>query len=125
MLKTILLNIYIFSAILSFLLLVRMSCDVNRELNDKLDTNFGMSMLKIIIFTFIYNFHYILIPFFNTFMAIILLMAMALPQYEEVIKESMRRGIDKAKDERGLSDEEFDELIHQTKEKIIENEKEE
>ena len=123
MLKTILLNIYIFSALLSFFLLVRLSCDVNNELCEELKVRgAGWSIVKIAFFTFIDNFFYILIPIINTLLAILLLVIMLLPQYEELLRESVRRGIFKAKDARGLSDEEFEKLIDKVRDKENENE---
>ena len=122
--RIILLDIYIFSALLSFFLLARLSCDVNKELCEELSIG-GKSwnIVKIAFFTFIDNFFYILIPIINTLLAILLLIIMLLPQYEELLKESVRRGIFKAKDARGLSDEEFEEMIDKIRDK--ENESEE
>lgn len=123
MLKTILLNIYIFSALLSFFLLVRLSCDVNNGLREELKVRrAGWSIVKIAFYTFTDNFFYILIPIINTLIAILLLIIMLLPQYEELLKESLRRGISKAKDARGLSDEEFEEMIDKIRDKENENE---
>lgn len=123
MLKTILLDIYIFSALLSFFLLVRLSCGINNELCEELKVRgAGWSIVKIAFFTFIDNFFYILIPIINTLLAILLLIIMLLPQYEELLRESVRRGIFKAKDARGLSDEEFEKLIDKVRDKENENE---
>ena len=121
--RIILLDIYIFSALLSFFLLARLSCDVNNELCEELKVRKGWSIVKIIFFTFTDNFFYILIPLLNSFVAIALLIILTRPQYEEILKESLKRGITKAKDARGLSDEEFEELIDKIRDK--ENESEE
>ena len=115
MLKEILFNIYVFSAILSFFLLVRLSWDVSKALNEKLEVNFGWSLLKLALLTFIENFFYIAIPGLNTFAAAVLMAVMLSPQWEKFVNEGVRKGINKAKAERGISDEEFDALIEKFK----------
>ena len=115
MLKEILFNIYVFSAILSFFLLVRLSWDVSKALNEKLEVNFGWSLLKLALLTFIENFFYITIPGLNTIIAIMLVFVMLSSLWENLIDESINKGVNKAKAERGISDEEFDALIEKFK----------
>ena len=113
--KEILFNIYIFSAILSFFFLVKLSWDVNKALNEKFEMNFGLNLFKIVPLAFIENFLYIMIPGLNTFAAIVLVLVMMSPQWEKLVNEGISKGVDKAKTERGLSDEEFDALIEKFK----------
>ena len=117
MLKEILFNIYVFSAILSFFLLVKLSLDVSKALNENLEVDFGWNLLKLAFLTFIENFFYITIPGLNTFAAIALMIVMMSPQWEKFVNEGVRKGVDRAKAERGLTDEEFDALIEKFKNK--------
>lgn len=113
--KEILFNIYIFSAILSFFLLVKLSLDVNKALNEKFETNFEWNLFKLAPLAFIENFFYITIPGLNTFVAVVLVFVMMSPQWEKFINEGVNKGVNKTKTERGLSDEEFDALIEKFK----------
>lgn len=113
--KEILFNIYIFSAILSFFLLVKLSWDVNKALNEKFEVNFGLNLFKLAPLTFIENFFYITIPGLNTIAAIVLVLVMMSPQWEKLVNEGISKGVNKAKAERGISDEEFDALIEKFK----------
>lgn len=113
--KEILFNIYIFSAILSFFFLVKLSWDVNKALNEKFEVNFGLNLFKLAPLTFIDNFFYIIIPGLNTIAAIILVLVMLSPQWEKLVNEGISKGVDRAKAERGISDEEFDAPIEKFK----------
>ena len=115
MLKEILFNIYVFSAILSFFLFVRLALDTRKALNEKLEVDFGWNLFKIGLLAFIGNFFYITIPILNTFSAITLVRAILSPQWENLINDGIDNGINMSKAERGLSDEEFDALIEKFK----------
>ena len=117
MLKEILFNIYIFSAILSFFLLVRLSWDASKALNEKLEVDFKLNLFKLAPLAFIENFSYIIIPGLNTIIAIMLMFVMLSPLWENLVDESVNKGVDRAKTERGISDEEFDALIEKLKNK--------
>ena len=104
--------IYEFSAILSFLLLVKFTFKLSKEIDNQMEVKFlGNRPIKTIFLCFWQNFFHIMIPVWNTFMCFVLILISFVPDLDEIMRESVQTGIKKARNEKNLSEDELKALI--------------
>lgn len=104
--------IYEFSAILSFLLLVKFTLKLSKEIDSQMEVKFlGNRPIKTIFLCFWQNFFHIMIPMWNTFMCFVLILISFVPDLDEIMRESVQNGIKKARNEKNLSEDELKALI--------------
>ena len=104
--------IYEFSVILSFLLLVKFTFKLSKEIDSQMEVKFlGNRPIKTIFLCFWQNFFHIMIPVWNTFMCFVLILISFVPDLDEIMRESVQNGIKKARNEKNLSEDELKALI--------------
>ncbi len=114
--------IYEFSAILSFLLLVNLTFKLSKEIDNQLEVEFfEIQPLKTIFLCFLQNLFHILIPVWNTFICIILIIISFIPNLDSLVQESVQNGIKKAGDEKNMTEEEIKKVVKEKYEEMIDN----
>ena len=113
--------IYEFSAILSFLLLVKLTFRLSEEINDQLEIDFLISPLKTIWLCFWQNFFHIVFPLWNTFVCVILIIIHFVPNLDSLMKESVQNGIKKAGNEKNMTEEEVKKAVKEKYEQMVDN----
>lgn len=113
--------IYEFSAILSFLLLVKLTFRLSEEINDQLEIDSFISPLKTIWLCFWQNFFHIVFPLWNTFVCVILIIIHFVPNLDSLMKESVQNGIKKAGNEKNMTEEEIKKAVKEKYEKMVDN----
>jgi predicted membrane protein len=113
--------VYEFSAILSFLLLVKFTFKLSEAINDQLEIDSVISPLKTIWLCFWQNFFHIVFPLWNTFVCVILIIVHFMPNFDSIMREGVQNGIKKAGDEKNMSEEEVKKAIQEKYEKMIDN----
>ncbi len=113
--------IYEFSAILSFLLMVKLTFRLSEEINDQLEIDFLFSPLKTIWLCFWQNFFHIVFPLWNTFVCVILIIIHFVPNLDSLMKESVQNGIKKAGNEKNMTEEEVKKALKEKYEKMVDN----
>ena len=113
--------IYEFSAILSFLLLVKFTFKLSEEINDQLEIGSVISPIKTIWLCFWQNFFHIVFPLWNTFVCVILIVIHFMPNLDSIMREGVQNGIKKAGDEKNMTEEEVKKTIQEKYEKMVDN----
>lgn len=113
--------VYEFSAILSFLLLVKLTFRLSEEINDQLEIDSFISPLKTIWLCFWQNFFHIVFPLWNTFVCVILIIIHFVPNLDSLMKESVQNGIKKAGNEKNMTEEEIKKAVKEKYEKMVDN----
>lgn len=113
--------VYEFSAILSFLLLVKLTFRLSEEINDQLEIDSFISPIKTIWLCFWQNFFHIVCPLWNTFVCVILIIINFIPNLDSLVRESVHNGIKKAGNEKNMTEEEVKKTIREKYEKMVDN----
>jgi predicted membrane protein len=117
--------IYEFSAILCFLLLVKLTFRLSKEINDQLEIDFLVNPLKTAFLCFWQNFFHIMIPLWNTFICVILIIIHFVPNLDSIMRESVQNGIKKVGNEKNMTEEEIKKTVKEKYEKVVDNSDEE
>ena len=117
--------VYEFSAILSFLLLVKLTFRLSKEINDQLEIDFFVNPLKTAFLCFWQNFFHIMIPLWNTFICVILIIIHFVPNLDSIVRESVQNGIKKAGNEKNMTEEEIKKTLKEKYGEVVDNSDEE
>lgn len=118
--------IYEFSAILCFLLLVKLTFKLSRAIDEQLEVEVSkIQPIKTIFLCFLQNFFHILIPVWNTFVCIIFIIVNFVPDLDAHMREIVQNSIKKVGDKKDMTEEEIKEFVKKKYEKMIDNSDEE
>ena len=117
--------VYEFSAILCFLLLVELTLKLSKEINDQLEIDFFVNPLKTAFLCFWQNFFHIMIPLWNTFICVILIIIHFVPNLDSIVQESVQNGIKKAGNEKNMTEEEIKKTLKEKYGEVVDNSDEE